>query len=274
MTDHSDDDADLLAAVAKKEPEAVEYTPVVPAVSTAVTPAASVPVVITGKQPTIEASDKVQLIVPRNLDEVYRLAKGFFLANMVPESVQYWVDAQGKNVPFWKARDNPACHMDENATVARIAMIILKGTEVGLTPSSSLATIMVINNKTTIYGDGAKAVVLASGLIEYEKVEIKPSADARWSEKYSCTVTLKRKGQSEPVSRSFSHADAKHGGLLGKKGPWTEYPERQCYWRAWTWAARDCASDALYGLSVYEEQIDIATEQQRAGKEVSLTSLA
>lgn len=287
MSEFSEDDADLLspkvAALAAKENQpapaaATEEKPVqLPA---EVAPAGAAPQpgatveqkAVTVKAPSLEASSHVQLIVPRNLEEVYKIARGFVLAQMVPDSLQLWTEGEGGRVlSSWEAKKNPRAFYNEEKTTARVALVILKGTEVGFGPASAVSTIMLVNNKPSIYGDGAKALVLRSGLIEYEKTEIKGE---RFGKDYSCTVTLKRKDHSEAVSRTFSYADAERAKLTSKPGPWIDYPERQCYWRAWTFAARDVASDALYGLSVYEEQIDLVEQQRRAGQPADLKSLA
>lgn len=60
--------------------------------------------------------------------------------------------------------------------------------------------------------------------------------------------------------------DAKRARLLGKQGPWTDYPERQCYWRAASLAYRDGAADALMGLAVAEEVRDYEIEACRDHK--------
>ena len=43
------------------------------------------------------------------------------------------------------------------------------GVEVGFSPMQALQTICVINGRPTIWGDGAKALVVASGLSEFIK---------------------------------------------------------------------------------------------------------
>lgn len=200
----------------------------------------------------VRAQREVMVIMPTTIDEVYRTADLFRLAGMVPKSLQ------GKN---------------DKETNAKVALAIMKGSEVKIGPVTAVSTIMVVNNKASIYGDGAKALVLASGKIEYEKVEI----DGTWNDKtYKVTVRMKRWDQKEEVVRSFSYQDAQRAGLIGKGGadaPWTRYPERQTYWRAWSWAARDAANDALSGLAVFEEVSDYAIEQRRLHDKPDTSSL-
>jgi len=59
------------------------------------------------------------------------------------------------------------------------------------------------------------------------------------------------------VRREFSVADAARQSLTGKKGPWQHSRDRMLMIRARTYAFRDLFADALKGLGVAEEQIDI-----------------
>lgn len=242
MTDQLDDD---------------EYTAVPPVEEKLKTPPLAEPVIATQSalaKANIQAQDKVRIIMPTTPDECYRLAECFYLADMIPKGLS------GKST-------------DRKEIIARATIAIMHGSEVGFGPVTSVGTIMVVNNKATIYGDGAKALVLRSGVIEYEKCEISGS----WAEKtFKVTIRMKRWDQKEEAERSFGYDDAKRAGLIGKGGadaPWTKYPERQTYWRAWSWAARDTASDALKGLAVFEEVSDYEIEQRRLHDKTDTSSL-
>jgi hypothetical protein len=203
---------------------------------------AAVPVV----RAQVNAQASVMALTPRNLDEAWRMAEAFRTAGMVPKSLE------GKG---------------EKETTAKVMLAILKGAEVGYAPVTAVSTIMIINNKTCLYGDGATALVQSSGKVEWIKTSIESKdSSGKWGEGYKVTVSLKRKDQEEPYVRCFSFEDAKRARLTGKQGPWTDYPERQCYWRAWSWCARDGAADALMGLAVAEEVRDYAIEAARGGK--------
>jgi hypothetical protein len=191
----------------------------------------------------VQAQREVMAIMPRNMDEAWKMANAFVLANMVPKSLE------GKS---------------PDETKAKVMLAICKGSEVGYAPVTAVSTIMVINNKACIYGDGATALVQNSGKVEWIKTKIESKDDSgKWGEGYKVTVILKRKDQEEPYVRSFSFDDAKRARLAGKQGPWTDYPERQCYWRAASWAYRDGAADTLMGLAVAEEVRDYETEAAR-----------
>lgn len=198
---------------------------------------AELPAVI--KKTEVMAVDKMMAIAPKTVDEAWRLSEAFVLAGMVPSSLM----VKG----------------DNKATTARVMTVMLKGLEVGFGPATALQTIMVVNNKPCVYGDGVSALLQKSGVVE----AMKTTVSGKWSDQdYTCTVSIKRKDQSEPYVRSFGHGDAKKAGLLGKSGPWTLYPERMCYWRALSWAARDAAGDALIGLGIAEEVTDYMQEKK------------
>lgn len=209
-------------------------------------PKTPVPVPFKSVKTQVNAQPYVMALTPRNLDEAWKMADAFRVAGMVPDSLA------GGN---------------EKETTAKVMLAILKGAEVGYAPVTAVSTIMIINKKTCLYGDGASALVQRSGVVDWIKTDIESKdGSGKWAAGYKVTVSLKRKDQPEPYVRSFSYEDAVRAKLQGKRGPWTEYPERQCYWRAWSWAARDGASDALMGLAIAEEVRDFETEAQRTHK--------
>lgn len=191
------------------------------------------------KRVSIEAGAKLAAIVPTNVDEAWRLANSIVLAGMVPSSYEV------KN--------------DVNGTTARVMIGIMKGLEIGLGPTTALSTIMVVNNRPALWGDGAKALVHASGKVEY----IKERLEGEWGKDMVATCEAKRKDQSEPITRTFSYQDAKKAGLTGKTGPWQSYPARMLSVRALAWVLRDGFADALHGLSIAEEVRDIEVEAKR-----------
>lgn len=199
----------------------------------------------------IEATGEILPIIPTSIEDAYRMAKCFVMAGMAPNS--YIVKTKERGVDV----------VNYEATMARVATGIMHGLAVGMAPTVALATIMIINGKAVIFGDGASALVSRSGKAEYIKTEIS-GAEKGWGPGYTVTVTAKRKDQSVPVVRTFSYEDAKRASLLGKKGPWSSgYAARQCYWRAWSWACRDAFSDALCGLAIAEEIKDLEIEAKR-----------
>lgn len=186
------------------------------------------------KPPTIESGGKIQAIVPRTIEEAYRMAEAIFKSGMYPDS--YKVDG------------------DPKATASRIMIGIQKAMEVGLAPITGLSTIYIVNNRPTIFGDGIPALLYGSGKIEF----IKEWTTGNYPDQdYTAHCAIKRVGASEPVVREFSIADATKAQLLGKRGPWQTHPKRQLQMRARGFAARDGAADILSGLGIAEEVMDI-----------------
>ena len=125
------------------------------------------------------------------------------------------------------------------------------GMEIGLKPLQAMQNIAVINGRPSLWGDAVIALVRSSPLCEY----IIEEDDGR-----TATCKVKRRGEPEQY-RSFSMDDAKAAGLLGKQGPWTQYPKRMRQMRARAFAVRDVFPDVLKGLPVAEEVMDTPTER-------------
>ena len=134
-------------------------------------------------------------------------------------------------------------------TPEQCMVAILHGLEVGLTPLAALQRIAVVNGRPTIWGDGALALVRASGLAERIVERIEGDGPVNWT----AVCEVMRKGEAEPVIRTFSVEDAKRARLWGKAGPWTDYPRRMLQMRARAFALRDAFADVLGGLYLQEE---------------------
>ena len=130
-----------------------------------------------------------------------------------------------------------------------ILVCLQSGLELGFSPMQALQNVTVINGKSAIYGDAGLALIRGKGLLE--------DMTEKWTGTIKdgtrcCEITMKRKGQT-PIVRSFSIEDARRGGLWGKPGPWSQYPERMLRYRALAFTMRDLFSDVLKGVSIAEE---------------------
>ena len=165
------------------------------------------------------------------LQEAMELAKVFAESDLVPKEY----------------RGKPA-----NCVIA-----IKMGEEVGLSPFQALQSICVINGKPSLYGDAGLGIVMASG----ELLDMKEEDDEE-----TATCTMNRKGHPNPITRSFSAADAQRiqmyesdgrggGGWkpLGQRMTWRNHPKRMRQWRARWWVMRDLFPDVLKGLRGAEE---------------------
>lgn len=160
------------------------------------------------------------LMTPQTLTEAMQYSEMMAKSQIIPK------DYQGK---------------PENVLVA-----VQWGHEIGLPPLQAMQNIAVINGRPSLWGDAVLALVRGSGKLEYidERIE---------NDVAICRV--KRKGEPEQI-RTFSIEQAKKAALLGKQGPWSQYPERMLQMRARAFAMRDVFPDVLKGIAVAEEVQD------------------
>lgn len=159
---------------------------------------------------------------PRSLAEAMKFAEYMADSSIVPK------DFQGKP--------------------GNVLVAIQWGMELGLKPMQAMQNIAVINGRPSIWGDAQLALVLASPLCEYVN---------EYEENGVAVCVAKRRGHDEHIER-FGDADAQKAGLLGKSGPWTQYPKRMKKLRARAFALRDKFADVLKGMPMTEELQDYA----------------
>lgn len=173
------------------------------------------------KPPQVGSGAPLAAMVPTNIEEAFRLSKALASSgDMVPKHFQ------GKPEMCMAA--------------------IMRGMEVGLAPMQALSSIAVINGRATIWGDALPALMLRAG--HHVDVDYDGEGDA-----LRAIATLTRGDTGKIIVRSFSMIDAKRAGLLGKQGPWQQYPTRMLAMRARSWAIRDGAADALMGMNIADE---------------------
>lgn len=178
--------------------------------------------------------DEFGHLVPKGLDGLWRLANLYHQAAMLPKGVQ---------------------------TKAQVFLVISTGAAVGMDATQSLKNIMIVNNRCSIWGDGLLAVVKASGGCEYVREWMEGEGDDAVAH-----CETKRRGDPEPVVRSFSAADAKTAELWRKAGPWQNYPKRMLQMRARAFCLRDVYPDLLGGLAIVEEMRDIPADRPRPSR--------
>jgi hypothetical protein len=134
-----------------------------------------------------------------------------------------------------------------------------------LTPEQSLSSMMVVNNRTALFGDALPALIRGSGKCLGIDERMVGEGDARTA---VCKITRLHRLpdntlEREVVERRFSVADAKVAKLWQKKGfngkdtPWITHPDRMLQMRARGFAARDGWADILMGMGIVEELQDI-----------------
>ncbi len=136
---------------------------------------------------------------------------------------------------------------DFQGNAGNVLVAIQWGMELGLAPMQALQSIAVINGRPSLWGDAVIALCKAHPVCEWVR---------EYEEDGVAVCVTQRRGDPEPVERRFSMDDAKRAGLLGKAGPWTQYPRRMLQMRARSWCLRDAYPDLLRGMAVAEEQQD------------------
>lgn len=178
---------------------------------------------------TVRESAQVLDLGPRNFEQALTFAGYLADSDLVPK------DFKGK---------------PGNCLIA-----IQWGAELGLKPLQAMQNLAIINGRPALWGDAVIAIVRASPVCEY----VTETDDGNVA-----TCRVKRRGEAEQV-RTFSMDDARTAGLLGKQGPWTQYPKRMRQMRARSFALRDVFPDVLRGLPVAEELMDAPPAEKFMG---------
>lgn len=178
----------------------------------------------------LRSGNSIQAIIPTDVEQVFRLATAIAKSGLAPSTMK-----------------DPE----------KIVVAIMHGMEIGLPPMQSVQKIAVINGRPALWGDAVPALLWSHGFKIEEGV-----ADGI----ATCTVI---RPDGTRVTRTFTEAEAKKAGLLGKPGPWQQFPQRMLAMRARAFAARDGAADALSGLYVAEELADSPETIEAAPKRKS-----
>lgn len=164
-------------------------------------------------------------MTPTTLDEAMQYAKLIADSEMVPK------DFRGKT--------------------GNVLVAIQMGDEVGLKPLQALQSIAVINGRPSIWGDAVPGLCQTSPHYEWHR-------EFYDEDKQAAVCIVKRKGAPEH-RYEFSMKDVVAGGYDKKQGPWQTERRRMMQMRARR-AFRDQFPDALKGLSIAEDVMDISPE--------------
>jgi hypothetical protein len=135
----------------------------------------------------------------------------------------------------------------------QILVALEYGAELGLRPMQSLATVMVVNGRATLWGDGMLAVAQASGLLEDLNETV--TGDPAKPDTMVAKCQVKRRGRPSPSVATFSWKDARQAGLA-VKDTYKQYPGRMLKARARAYALRDAFPDVLCGVLSSDEAQD------------------
>ncbi len=177
---------------------------------------------------------QIQAIVPTTLGEVFAMAEMVHSAGLSPNSV---------------------------TSPQQLTIIFLKAMEIGMPPMSAMDCIGVINGKPCLYGDAIPSLLWSRGFKIKEWYEHENDLENIVAH---CTIT---RPDGDEYSFRYSAQDARDNGLWDtrpkdskgnpNKAPWYRFKKRMVRMRCRGWGARDCATDVLRGIPIYEEQADI-----------------
>lgn len=168
------------------------------------------------------AGGDVAAIIPRSIEEAFRLAGAIYTSGMAPRSF----------------------NSSEQVMVA-----IMAGAELGFAPFQAVQAFAIINNRPCIWGDAIPALLWRDGFVIEEWFD-----DDDKATKAFCKITRPDSGAT--TERTFSLDDAKKANLLSKSGTWQTNQKRMLQMRARGFCARDCAADVLKGFQIREEVED------------------
>lgn len=197
------------------------------------------------RPPVLINAQETSFLVPKTTDDLKSLVDVIIRSGCVPDAYK-----DGSKV-------DPA----------KIAVGILTGLELGLAPMQALQSIYIIRGMPTVWGKGAKALVLKSGQVTDYKlrwINILTGEDMAipgynvhtkdWPKELACEVSVGRRGVATAFIGTFSVGDAARAGLWNntKKTTWIDYPkdmlEHKAAARVWDRGFSDC----LKGVAIRE----------------------
>lgn len=147
-------------------------------------------------------------------------------------------------------------HFKDKPNDILVAMFWCESLKIPIT--QGLQSIAVVNGRPSLWGDGALAVVRASGKLE-DMAETFDGDERNNTLRAICRV--KRVGEASEAVAVFSMDDARKAGLLGRS-TYKAYLRRMLQMRARGFALRDKFPDVLMGMAVAEEMEDFGYSQQ------------
>jgi len=187
-------------------------------------PAAPEPVATMGQGPAIQPADASQIV------SVDPSSAAWALALQPSSAAEAWAMAKHlfRSGLFGK----------KFTSIEAIWTVMLIGREHGLSALAALQSMHCIEGKVEMSAELIVAKILRSGLARYFSLVESTPEKATWK--------THRIGEDEPLSMSFTIADAKKRGIY--RAQWEKMPDVMCMWRAATKLARAKYPDVVRGL--------------------------
>ena len=158
--------------------------------------------------------------VPRDLSQLKELASFLAASDLIPKSL--------------------------GGRKENVAIVLMLGHEIGVPGVAALQNIFIVNNRPSIYGDLATALVRRSGLVE----KLSYSFDGA-GPTLKCTAIGQRKGDKEAHTVVYTWADAVLAGHTGKD-TYIKNPKDMIMWKTLHRLFKFLWPDVLKGLVIRE----------------------
>lgn len=135
-----------------------------------------------------------------------------------------------------------------------VAIVLMWGLELQVSPMQALALIHVIKGRPTCAAELMEALVWRSGACEYW--QIVETNDA------TCTIETLRKGAKAPVRVTRTMEWAKRNGLVQRNPTYSTNPDSMLLARCRSALARAVYPDVIRGLYLREEALEGAIDDQ------------
>lgn len=159
--------------------------------------------------------------VPRNLIELKELAAFLAASDLIPKSL--------------------------GGRKENVAIVLMMGHEIGCGGIAALRNIYVVNNRPSIYGDLATALVRRSGLCEELEYKFEGTGDT-----LKCIAFGKRKGMKNGHTEEYSWKEACDSGLVEKNLTYRKFPKPMIMWKCLHHLFSFLWSDVLHGMGIRE----------------------
>jgi hypothetical protein len=169
--------------------------------------------------------EALQPFVPQNLEQLDVLARRLSQSKLIPKALQ--------------------------GQPADVAVILLTGHELGLTPMQSIRSINCVDGKGVLAADLMAALVLRSPACEY--LRLTKSTDE------VATYETKRR-DSDPVQLSYFIAQAQKAGLA-RKDNWVHHPAAMLRARCVSSIVRSVYPDLMHGIYEQDEAREIREQR-------------
>lgn len=137
--------------------------------------------------------------------------------------------------------------------VAKLVMILQAGKDLGLSVTSCMSGLCLINGIVTVYGNVGALVMKKSGY-DWKVIE--------WNSK-KCKIKIWKGRSEEEATKTdeveYTIEEATHAWIV-KSDPWIKYPQEMIYWKCLARARKRVCPEVLDGVAIFEDYQEMEKE--------------